>query len=110
MNAELTNKLSETLSSKVYGSKHLIKTLIDSGRVEKIDGDILFKDGDEYLSYDKGIDRILEENAEDLKSNQKPGNETISKQHNITKKLEDLSVKDVMNDIDNIAKEMGISI
>ena len=107
---KISSKLNDSISDKIYGSKYVIESLINSGRVDMVDGDILFKNGDDFISFDKGIESVLEENKDMLKVNQKSGANTSQGAHQQNKDLSELSVSDVLANIDNITKDMGIAI
>lgn len=66
-------KLTDALSDKVYGGKYLINSLISDGRVD-MDGDtVVFKNGDEVISFEDGVTQVLEENKDIVRTAQTPG-------------------------------------
>lgn len=70
---KLKAKLTEAVGDKFYGSTYLIKDLVSSGRVDIVDGKVVFKDGDTSVDFDKGIANLKEENKSMLKTGLKPG-------------------------------------
>lgn len=69
----IKNKLTETIGDKLKGSKYIIKDLINEGHVKLVDGEVMFVNGDEVMLYDKGIQSVLEANADLVVNNQIPG-------------------------------------
>jgi hypothetical protein len=109
LEAELTNAFGD----KVYGSKYLIKDLIANGSVDQIDGEIVFKSGDEHISFAEGIQKVLDNNKDMLRTNQTAGSKTtksdvkVGSLDSIMRSGNTDSIKANFNDI---AKELGLKI
>lgn len=107
--AELTNAIGD----KVYGAKYLIKDLIGSGSVDVIDGEIIFKHGDEHLSFNDGVQRVLEGNKDMLKANQAAGSKTTksdAKPGSLDSIIKSGDSDAIKANFTDIAKELGLKI
>jgi hypothetical protein len=106
--AELTNAIGD----KVYGAKFLISSLISDGSVDIVNDEVVFKHGDELLSFQDGVKRTLEENKEMLKTTQSGGSKT--NQSRTDKNIEAiLASKDpslINSNLSEIAKATGLVI
>jgi len=71
--SKIQNKLTESLSNKVYGHQFLIKSLIADGKVDLNGDKIVFKDGDNVLDFDSGISKLLNDNKDIVKTVQNVG-------------------------------------
>jgi len=70
----LEAELTSAIGDKFYGSKYLIKDIIYSGSVDiDNDGSVFFKQGDNVLSFSKGIETIMDKNKDMLKLSQSGG-------------------------------------
>jgi len=73
------NKLSAELTSKIsgsfFGAEYLIKTLISDGKVDldETTGAVFFKNGDEVIPFDKGLETLKNDNKDMLKVSQQGG-------------------------------------
>jgi hypothetical protein len=75
-NKNLTAKLTQSLSDKVYGCDLLVRQLIEDNKVD-LDGDnIVFKDNSEIVPYDVGLQKLLEQRSDIVKTVQKGGSGT----------------------------------
>lgn len=72
---KLTAELTNTIGSEFIGSKHLIKNLISDGRVDidETTNKIFFKNGDDVITFEKGLEDLRIENKEMLKVSQRGG-------------------------------------
>jgi len=68
-NNKIKSTLNEKLGNKLYGAKYLINDLVNNGAFELDEsGKVISKDG---LPFDAKIEKILEENKDDLKEDKK---------------------------------------
>ena len=68
-NNKIKSTLNEKLGNKLYGAKYLINDLVNNGTFELDEsGKVISKDG---LPFDAKIEKILEENKDDLKEDKK---------------------------------------
>lgn len=106
----LSTKLNQKLDQEIYGAKFVSESWINAGKVKEVDGETVFQINNEYVSFDKGVEMIIAENSDMKKLNQKAGSGSVSTTHNKPKDFSDMSVTDIMKNIDTISKEMGITI
>lgn len=72
----ITSKLTESLlANKINdkATKLIVKDCINEGRVKVVDGEVMFVVNGEYVTFDKGIGSIVEENKEFVVSSQIAG-------------------------------------
>jgi len=69
----LKTKLDEALGKKLKASKYVVNDLINNKSVAVIDGEVVFKDGDDIVLFSDGIKGVLKDNEELLLSDQNPG-------------------------------------
>jgi small-conductance mechanosensitive channel len=73
-------KLTQALSDKVYGADLLVRSLIQDGKVG-LDGDeVIFRDNETVLPFNDGLNKLLETRKDIVKTNQKTGSNTFSKE------------------------------
>lgn len=107
MLAELTTAMGD----KLRGSKYIIESLINNGRVTIVEDKVAFKDGDSTLDFNSGINKVLDENKDLLIVNQKTGSESKK----IDSKVDDLgdlskmSVAEVRANIDAVREKLGLN-
>jgi hypothetical protein len=83
LQAELTNALGD----KVYGSKYLINSLISDGSFDVVDGEVVFKNGDEHLSFQDGVKHVLDSNKDLLKTSQAGGTKSTGSAGKVSKDI-----------------------
>ena len=71
--SKLQAQLTEKIGNEFYGSKYLINDLVSNGRVDLVDNKVVFKSGDDIISFDSGLTALKEENKGMLKVTQKAG-------------------------------------
>ena len=72
--ATIISRLSKDLEDRIYGADEQIKVLIADGKVGlNSEGKPVFKDGDDEIEYQKGLDAFLESRKDIAKNTQKPG-------------------------------------
>jgi len=97
----ISSKLTESLSDKVYGSDLLVKSLISDGKVDLIDDKVVFIGEEGPISFESGIQNLLEVRKDIVKNNQTPGGQTTVKGNQMTQ-----DVQQVMNSKDaNMIKQ-----
>lgn len=96
--AKLSNKLQQEIGSDFIGSQYLIKDLINSNSVDLNGEEVVFKDGDEFIPFSKGLEQLKETNKNMLKTNQKGGSGDVGGE--TPKQSEELSF------VDKLKKEM----
>jgi len=70
----IQNKLQKVLNDEFYGADFLIKSLISDGVVDLDENENpVFKQGDQTLNLDKGVEWLRQTNADARKNGQKPG-------------------------------------
>jgi hypothetical protein len=109
LQAELTNAIGD----KLYGSKYLINSLVSEGVVDMVDGEIVFKYGDEHVNFNDGIKRVLDDNKDALKTNITGGSKTTkfdSKPSNIDSILKSNDPDAIKANFADIAKELGLKL
>lgn len=74
---KINSKLTSTIGEKIFGSKYVIESLINNGKVKVIDDDVVFVNGDDVVPFDTGIRNVLEENKDMLKLSQKSGSQSV---------------------------------
>lgn len=74
----IQNKLYDSLNTRVYGADLLIDNLINQGKVDMINDDVVFIENDAAVSYDSGIQKLLEARKDILKNTQSPGAGTVN--------------------------------
>lgn len=106
MLAELTSNIGD----KLKGSKYIIESLINNGRVTVVEDRVAFKDGESIVDFNTGIQKVLEENKDLLIVSQKTGSESKK----VDSKVEDLgdlskmSVAEVRANIDAVRSKLGL--
>jgi hypothetical protein len=75
-NKTLSSKLEAELSKKLKGSNYIIKDLIRDGKVDLVDGDVVFKNGDEVVLFKDGIEQIIKDNDDLVILDQNRGGDT----------------------------------
>lgn len=110
----LSEKLTQALGDKVYGSQYVIKSLIDDGMVSLVEGKVQFKINDQQLEFNDGIKAFLDSNKDIVKSTQTPGAGSIKTDAGIP-----TNINEIMNsgdrskiaaNIQEIAKATGLKI
>ncbi len=97
LEAELIGKIGD----KFYGSQYMIKDLINSGTVDINDeGTPYFKDGDNVVTLDKGIELLKERNKDMLKITQVSGSGDAGGKTDSTKLMD--------KPTDQVLKELGL--
>ena len=103
---KINSKLTATIGEKIFGSKYIIESLINNSKVKIIDDNVVFSEGDEIISFDTGIAKVLEENKDMLKIAQKSGGGSVKQDSNIsTTDFANMSVEEVMANIDSVRKQ-----
>jgi len=70
---KLTAELTKTIGNDFYGSDYMIESLVNNHKVDLVGNNIVGRNGDEIIPFDKFYDTIKEENKESLKFEQKRG-------------------------------------
>lgn len=113
-NKRLEADLTNAIGDKLYASKYIIKSLISDGLVDIIDGEIIYKDGETHLSIEQGIQKILNDNKESLKSNIVPGAKTTMPNSqgkgNLDSVINSNDPNAIKANFAEIAKEIGLKI
>lgn len=111
--SELDKALTTAIGDKVFGSRYLIKSLISDNIVDKIDGEIVFKFGDEHVSFDQGVQRVLDDNKDALRTNIAGGSKTTksaSKVSDINSIIQANDPDTVKANFAEIAKELKLKV
>lgn len=74
---KINSRLTSTIGEKIFGSKYIIESLINNGKVKVVDDDVVFVNGDDVIPFDTGVKNVLEENKEMLKVSQKNGSQSV---------------------------------
>jgi len=69
----ITSKLTEAIGNRLKGSKYIIKDLIRENKVTLVDGEVMFVEGDDVVLFDKGVESVLESNADLVVNKQNAG-------------------------------------
>ncbi len=107
---KITNKLTKSIGDKLYGANYVIESLVTSGKVAMDeDNNIYFKDGDDVVTFDKGVAKVLEDNKDMQKVSQnkgtgKPGGDTTGGLD-----LDEMSVDDILANLDDVKKQVGMT-
>lgn len=97
LEAELTSHIGD----KFYGSKYLIKDLINDGAFDiDTDGSLFYKSGDTVLPFDKGIEAIKEKNKDMLRISQTVGSGDTGGKTDTTKLMD--------KPTEQVLKELGL--
>jgi len=72
---KLTAELTKTIGGEFYGADYLIKSLITDGKVDldEATNQVFFKNGDDLIPFEKGVEKLKEENRDMLKVTQAGG-------------------------------------
>jgi len=70
---KLTAELTKNIGKDFIGSEYLIKDLISEGRVDLVNNEVVFKEGDDIITFDKGLVDLKEKNKGMLRTNIKSG-------------------------------------
>lgn len=112
--SKISTKLTESLQNKVYGHNYLIRTLIADGKVDLVDDSIVFKNGEDVLSYEDGLNQLLEQNKDIVKTVQNPGTgaknnggERSTDVESIIKSKDPTLIKE---NFKKIAEELGLKV
>ena len=70
---KLTAELTKNIGKDFIGSEYLIKDLISEGRVDLVNNEVVFKEGDDIITFDKGLVYLKEKNKGMLRTNIKSG-------------------------------------
>ena len=72
---KLSAELTKTIGAEFYGADYLIKSLINEGKVDLDDAtnQVFFKNGDDLVPFEKGIEQLKEQNRDMLKVTQSGG-------------------------------------
>ena len=111
----ISAKLVGTLSDKVYGADLLVRSLISDGTVDLDDNDnVVFKMNDETLSYETGINKLLEQRKDIVKSNQTGGAGTkvgnAYQNTNIESILKSNDKSAIKNNLKEVAGALGLKL
>jgi len=69
----IESRLKEAISTKLKGSKLLIKDQINSNSVKIVDGEVVFVDGDNLIPFAAGITKLINDNQDLVIADIKPG-------------------------------------
>jgi len=76
----IEGRVTPKLSEDLYGAQYLVKALIADGALDLDEsGEIIFKNGEQVLSYDDGIKHIVNTNTDSRRNKQVPGASTTTK-------------------------------
>ena len=109
----IQSELTNALGDKLYGSKYLINNLINDGTFDVIDGEMVYKNGDEHLSFNDGVTKVLNDNKDMLKTNMNGGagskkpDAKLSSLDNILKSGDRNAIK---ANFAEIAQELGLKV
>lgn len=74
----IENTLAPKLSEQFYGHNFMIKALIADGQVDLDEkGQVIFKNGESVMEFDKGLKWLEETHADARKNTQKPGGGSV---------------------------------
>lgn len=69
----IEQKLKEAIGQKINGSKYIIKDLINDGKVDIVNNEVVFKNGDEIILFEDGIKSIFKDNPDLVIPDIRPG-------------------------------------
>jgi hypothetical protein len=112
--SKIMSDMKSKLDKKIHNSDAVIENLILKGKLDIVDNNIVYKDGDTVKAFDQAVNYIIEQQPKDnLKVTQKQGFDSSEMESFSESKLSNLasmSISDVSNNIDSIAKSMGITL
>jgi len=104
----MTNKLTQAIGEKVYGSKFLIESLILNGTVSMQDDNIVWGSGDSAVDLETGVNSFLENNKDIVKSPQNGGSGTPPTGSKEVKDFSEMSVDEASANIEELKEHYGI--
>jgi hypothetical protein len=108
-------KLNEALKDKVYGHDFVADSLINDGKVDLEQDNVVFKDGENKVAFEDGIKKLLEQRTDILKNVQKGGADSRPATNNNSKKfsieqIEKMSREDIAANLTDIKTSLGIKV
>jgi len=109
----ISAKLTQALNDKVYGADLLVKSLISDGKVTLTDEEVFFKENEELIPFNDGINKLLETRKDIVKSTQRTGtgstgNDTRTTDPDIAKIVASGDREAIIANMDKIKKSYGI--
>ena len=103
------NKLNKSIGDQLYGSEYVIESLINNKKVDMNGENVVFRNGDDVVDFDTGVKKLLDENKDILKVNQKSGNNSKNQKSviNDLSDFDDMSVDDALANIDQIKETIN---
>lgn len=109
---KINSQLLSTLQNKVYGADLLVKSLVAENKVDLLDNQVVFKDGDSVVNMDEGIKNLLETRKDIVRNTQSPGSNSHGTSNAVNPSIQAIMQSGDRNlirqNIDAIRAELGL--